>query len=70
MPRILRAEDIDRPRALKAAMRQMPGECAEPPESDLTARDEPISGYPGNDGKFAPDMPPVRVAMAATVATP
>jgi hypothetical protein len=70
MLRILQAEDIDRLRALNATMRQVLEECAEPLESDLTARYEPILGYPSNDGKFALDMPPVRVAMVAKAETP
>jgi hypothetical protein len=59
MLRILQAEHIDRLPALNATMRPVLEECAEPLESDLTARCEPIFGYPSNDRKFALDMPPL-----------
>jgi hypothetical protein len=59
MLRILQAEDIDRLRAFNATMRHVLEECAEPLKSDLTARYEPILGYPSNDRKFALDMPPL-----------
>jgi hypothetical protein len=70
MVRILQAEDIDRLRVLNATMRQVLEECAEPLESDLTARYQRILGYPSNDRRFALDMPPVRVAMVAKAETP
>jgi hypothetical protein len=68
--RLLQAEGIDHLRALNATMRQVLEECTGPLKSDLTARYEPILGYPSNDRKFALDMPPVPLAMAAKAETP